>query len=473
MRTFASAALAFAKRYAQSFKQVWAIRAQLDPPARTADELAFLPAQLELIETPVSPKPKWAMRLVVFIFLTGLLWALIGKLDIVAVAPGKTIVGTRSKIIQSLESAVVKAIHVRDGQRVKAGDLLIELDSIGTEADARKASEINANAGFSEARYEALLEAIDQNRNPKPLKLDNASPEQIETENRLVQSQYRGFVAQSESLSQQIAQRQAELATTNELIQHLHSAVKLASERKTDLDRLLKQNYVARHEVLAAEQTLLEAERDLTTQQSRIKELDAAIATQNEERKTLIANFRREVLDGLKQARELGTQSEHDESKFARRDALMRLSAPVSGTVQQLKVNTVGGVVASAEPLLVIVPEEEPLEVEAMVLNKDIGFVRDGQEAVVKIDSFPYTRYGSIDGTVTTLSHDAIQDDQLGLVFQARVQLSRSQIDVEGVPVHLTPGMNVSVEIKTGQRRVIDYLLSPLQQHTGEAMRER
>jgi len=149
------------------------------------------------------------------------------------------------------------------------------------------------------------------------------------------------------------------------------------------------------------------------------------------------------------------------------------MPAPVAGSVQQLVVHTVGGVVTPAQPLLAIVPSGERLEVEATVLNKDIGFVKAGQAVTMKVESFPYTRYGYLTGTVMSVSHDAAQDEKMGLVFPARVQLDKATLMIDGVKVNLTPGMALSVEIKTGKRRVIDYLLSPLQQHTTEALRER
>lgn len=131
----------FTVRYGQAFGAAWSMRAALDPPLRTADELSFLPAHLELIETPVSPTSRWTMRVIIAFFCVALLWATFGKLDIVAVAPGKTVVGSRTKIIQPLETAVVRRILVRDGQSVKAGDLLIELDATAAAAELDQASE--------------------------------------------------------------------------------------------------------------------------------------------------------------------------------------------------------------------------------------------------------------------------------------------------------------------------------------------
>jgi hemolysin D len=159
--------------------------------------------------------------------------------------------------------------------------------------------------------------------------------------------------------------------------------------------------------------------------------------------------------------------------KADQRGQLMRMTAPVAGTIQQLAVNTVGGVVTPAQPLMVIVPTDNVLEVEAMLPNKDIGFVNPGQEAEVKVETFPFTKYGTLHGIITQVSSDAIQDEKLGLIYATRVKLAKDTLQVEYKLVRLTPGMAVTVEVKTGTRRVIEYFLSPLMQATSESLRER
>lgn len=472
MKIYWQALKDFFLRYATVWKAAWSMRLALDPPTRSADELAFLPAHLELTDTPVSPVPKVAARIIIGLFGVALLWAVIGKLDIVAVATGKTVPGDRTKVIQPLEAAVVKAIHVSDGQHVKAGQLLIELDSTSTAADARKATDALSSAQGSKARYQAELAALDSHHPPKAFTF-SGTPAEIATENGLAQSEYRTYVSKHESFSSQLAQRQAELATTRGLITHLAESAAIAQARSKDLQALLARKYVSQHDYLTQEQGRIEAERDLESQRSHVFELQAAIAAQRDELASQEADFRRQITDGLRQSSDQAAQYGEDADKSIRRNQLMRLTAPVAGTVQQLAIHTVGGVVTPAQPLLVIVPEGESLEVEAMVENKDIGFVRQGQDAVIKVESFPYTRYGYLTGKVVSVSHDAIQDEKRGLLFQAKVRLDAQRLNIEGTWVNLSAGMVVSAEIKTGKRRVVTYLLSPLQQHTGEALRER
>jgi hemolysin D len=473
MKLYYEAFREFLKRYTGIFKSVWAIREQLDPPARSTDELAFLPAQLELIETPVSPVPKYTVRIIMLMFVVALLWACLGKLDIVAVAGGKTVPGGRTKIIQPLEAAVVKAIYVKDGQHVEANQLLIELDATGTAADSQKASDALISAGGSKARYQSLLVAIDSGQAPKPFTIEDADNSVVATENSLARSEYNTFVAKRAAQNSALAQREAELATTRTLIVSLAESASIAKTRVSEVEKLLEKKFISQQDYLQVKQASISADQNLAGQRGRIAELQAAIATQRQERDALVADFRRQLNDGLRQSSEQVAQFGSDASKAQRRDDLMQLRAPVSGTVQQLAIHTVGGVVTPAQPLLAVVPEGEALEVEAMVLNKDIGFVREGQQATIKVESFPYTRYGYLEGVVESVSHDAMQDENLGLVYQARVRLKKSTLMIDGVKVNLSSGMALSVEIKTGKRRVITYLLSPLQQHTEEALRER
>ena len=463
----------FVGRYLEVFKAAWSIRSTLDPPPRSAEELAFLPAHLELTDTPVSPSSRWLMRVIMACFAVALAWACIGQLDIVAVAPGKTVVGSRTKVIQPLEAAVVKRILVQDGQTVKAGDLLIELDATAADADYRKADEALIAARLAELRLGALADAYQHGKAPRLAANPGLPDERYASEQTLAASQFEAYQAKRGNLQAGLSQRKAELATTESMIAPLQESAHIARVREDDYARLLVGHYVGRHDYLLRQQERIAAEREATTQRRRRAELQAAIGAATEELRLLDADTLQQTLDALRQAREQAEQYAPEVAKTGQRDKLMQLRAPVDGTVQQLAVHTVGGVVTPAQTLLAVVPSADSLEVEATVLNKDIGFVRPGQRATVKVESFPYTRYGYLEGVVQSVSHDAAQDEHLGLVFPARVRLQQVALVIDGVKVRLTPGMNLSVEIKTGKRRVIDYLLSPLQQHTKEAMRER
>lgn len=460
-------------RYRQVFRAAWAERRALEPMRRTREELAFLPAHLELADTPLSPAPRVSLWLIMALFCAALFWAWFGKLDVVAVAPGKTVTGSRTKVIQTAETAVVRRILVRDGQAVRKGDLLIELDATATSADSKRAEEALTNARLGALRAKALVKALDAGVPPEMTNDANLPQSRFEATRQLALSQFAAFDAKKHSLEAMVAQKQAELRTVESAIVPLQQYLEISRTRVADYEKLNEKGYVPKQEYLQRKQERINAERDLEGQRSRKTELQSAIAGAREELAVTATDTRRQLLDEARQAREQIQQYEPEFAKARQRDALMQLRAPVAGTVQQLAVHTVGGVVTPAQPLLSVVPESEPLEVEATVLNRDIGFVRPGQRATLKIESFPYTRYGYIDGTVESVSHDAIQDEKLGLVYQARVKMARTALRIDGVTVNLTSGMSLTAEINTGKRRVIDYILDPLRQGVDESMRER
>jgi hemolysin D len=463
----------FLVRYAAVFRSAWAVRQQLEPVQRSDDERAFLPAHLELTEAPTSPAARWFMRLIIAFFCVALLWACIGKLDIVAVAPGKIVVGSRTKILQTAETAVVKRILVRDGQRVKRGQLLIELDATATAADFSQADDALITAKLTELRQSALKDALAHGRPPRLQSAGGIPQARIAAEQALATSTFSAFNAKRQNLEATIAQRRAELQTLQSMIGPLEDTARIAKSRADDYARLVEGKYVGRHEYLLREQERIAAERDLTAQRGRLSEARSAVQGAEEQLHVLVADMRQQTLESLRQASEQVAQLTPQVAKTQQRNTLMQLRAPVDGSVQQLAVHTVGGVVTPAQPLLAVVPSEESMEVEATVLNKDIGFVHARQPVTVKVESFPYTRYGYLEGSVESISHDAAQNEKMGLIFPARIRLKHTHLNIDGVRVAMTPGMSLSVEIKTGKRRVIDYLISPLRTNVGEAFREK
>lgn len=467
------ATLDLLRRYAQVFHHAWGVRKQLDGLARRGDEAAFLPAALALQEIPVHPAPRIAMGLIVLFACLALVWAVFGRIDIVASAHGKLILDERSKILQPMETASVRAIHVRDGQRVRAGELLIELDATQAQADsARIATELES-AQLEAARERAMLSAVDGGRRPRIESVAGVAPARLGDAQRMLEGQYGALRAKQNQLDAEIARREAELRATRELVTKLSKTVPIARQRAQDYQDLLEKNFVSRHGFLEKEQDRIEQEGELATQQAKQEEIRAALIEGKRQQAALLAEARRATLDALDQAEQKVAALSQELLKARRRDAYMRLVAPVAGTVQQLAVHTLGGVVTPAQPVLVIVPGDDALEVEAFVENKDVGFVHAGQAAAVKVEAFPFTKYGIVPGRLVQISSDAIQDEKRGLVYAARVRLERSTLMVDGRKVRLSPGMAVTAEIKTGKRRVIEYFLSPLLQVGDESLRER
>ena len=290
---------------------------------------------------------------------------------------------------------------------------------------------------------------------------------------RLLRRKGRSRLQRTERLRNRLARAQAEAGAIEAEIARLERILPAIRERAAGRLRLVEEGHYARLKFLELEQELLEQEGQLGVQRRRLAEAGAAVAVVLSQRRQAEAEFRRGVLADLTEARRRASSLEQELIKARERSRLQTLTAPVAGVVQQLAVHTVGGVVTPAQQLMVIVPEDSALEIEAMVLNKDAGFVHEGQEAEVKVESFPFTRYGTVAGTVRVVSRDAVADDSQGLVYPARVAMARTTIRSGEADVALGPGMAVTVEIRTGERRLIEYLLAPLQRYRDESLRER
>lgn len=460
------------KRYATVLKAAWHERKSWEGKRYRSEEAEFLPAALSLQQQAVSPAPRVAMWLLITFSVLALFWSVFGRVDIVATAQGKIIPSAGTQVVQPIGTAMVKAIHVREGQVVRAGDLLIELDGTISRAEQQRIVNELQTWNLQAARSEAMLAAIESGR-PPALNGANAEPRALNDAQRLAQAEFLALQAKLAGLAAEASRRQAEYQSTLALVRKLERTAPIARQRAESLKELAGDQYVARNTYLERERERIEQESDLQMQRSRLKEIEATIAEARQQQESVLADSRHANLNRLNEGHQRAALLEQDLIKAHQSERLTRLTAPVAGTVQQLAVRTVGGVVTEAQLLMLIVPEEYALEIEAFLENKDVGFVTSGQEAEVKIETFPYTKYGIVPGTVTSVSEDAINDEKRGLVYSMRVSLARATIAVNGSDIRLAPGMAVTAEIKTGRRRVIEYFLDPLMQYGQESIRER
>lgn len=236
---------------------------------------------------------------------------------------------------------------------------------------------------------------------------------------------------------------------------------------------LADQGFVAGHAGQDRMRERVELERDLATQRARLAEAQAALRESENGRAAYLAEVKRSLHDREAQADLKRQQATQEQAKANQREKLTTLSAPVAGVVQQLVAHTAGGVVTEAQALMVIVPADAGVTAEVTLENKDVGFVNAGQDVTIKLETFPYTRYGTVKGTVDRVTADAVNDEKRGALFPATVTLRENVIDVDGKTIRLSPGMNLTAEIKTGHRRVIEYLLSPIQRAGNESLKER
>jgi len=476
-------------------KSLNAVVALPDSPGRRRrdHELAFLPAALEIIETPPSPIGRAIGLTIIAVFVLALGWACLGTVDIVATAQGKIIPSGRTKVIQPFEIGVVRAIHVHDGDTVKAGQVLIELDPTINAAEREHSQSDLTAAQLDVARLRAALAD-----GPDPLAdfhpPEGASPSLIATVRQHLTALTAEHRAKIAALDRQMAQKEAERATSAAIIAKIEAVIPLLQQQVDVRKTLMEHETGSKLIYLQTLQQLVEQQRELAVQKSKFNEAQAAVAAIGETRTQTEAEYRRTLFDELGKVEPRAAGLAQDLIKAEERTKLQVLTAPVDGIVQQLAVHTVGGVVTPAQSLLVLVPQDSHLEIEAMVPNRDVGFVEPGQEAEIKIATFNFTRYGLLHGKVLSISPDAVgkdepQDqtkdksqgsqsakvpsDEQGPVYAARISLDRTQMQIEGKPVNLTPGMAVTAEIKTGDRRIISYLLSPLRKYQANSLRER
>ena len=461
-------------RYRAIFAVAWAKRHELAGPARHADETAFLPAALSLQDTPAHPAPRRVAIVVCTLFVVAVVWATFGKIDIVAVAPGRIVVSERTKTLQPLEAGVVRRVLVKDGDAVTAGQVLVELDATNAKADGANVNEQLSTASSEDRRTGALASAL---RSGTPPVLPRAATETEKAlllrDNAQLQAEWADMNAKLAKLGAEQSRRQAELVTAQELIRRLEATLPIARQREADFKSLSEQGFMSNHAGQDRTRERIEMEGELATQRSRLTEARAAVLESNQSRISYVAEAQRNLSERQALAASKREQLTQELSKTDQRSRLTKLLAPVAGTVQQVAIHTEGGVVTPAQVLMVIVPKDAQVTAEVVVDNKDIGFVRVGQAVTVKLETFPFTRYGTIPASVRSVVADAVNDEKKGAIFPAVLSLERPTIDVDGKRINLSPGMNVTAEIKTGKRRVIEYLLSPIQRSVSESMGER
>jgi len=468
-----------------------ALRRLLSLDAGHAHERAFLPAALEVVETPPNPLGRTIALVLGVAALVGLGWAVVGKVDIVAVASGKMISHLRTQVVQPFETASVTAVLVSPGQRVRAGDALLELDKTAALAERERAGNDLIAAQLDALRLAAFLDSaatapFDTVTGAAPLDRDRAQA-QLTAQAAMRASQLAGL---AQDRAQHIADREALRQTASKVEQTLPMVAERASIRAKAME-------LGNSSVLAgleSQQLLVETRAELEIDRAKMAALDAAIAGLDQKAVATEAEIRTTAMGDLSKARERVRAAEESLAKATRRADLQTLRAPISGTVQQMHITTVGAVVTPAQQLLSVVPDDDRVEVEAVLENRDIGFVSVGQRVELKVDAFPFTRYGLLGGTVVSLDRDAeatpvnqasaqgaerVADEtdhiegSERLRYTVHIAVDPGSFNVDGRAASLLPGMSVKAEILTGKRRIIDFLLAPLREHMHDAMRER
>ena len=451
-------------------------------------EIEFLPAALEIIETPASPVGRAIAGTIIAFAAIAVAWSCFGEVDIIATAQGRIIPTGKSKVIQPFDTGVVRRIAVADGASVRKGDVLVELDPTTDTSDETRLAFALAQDQLDLARLHALLDGATF---APPA---DASPRLALTASHQMTEQATEHRAKLDNLDKQIAQKRAESREIKAGIDKIAADLPLLTEQRDIRSALLQNQYGSRLAYLQIQQQLVESQHELEGQKQKAEETAQALAGLDRQKVAETAEYRKGLLSDLAKAEISANEHAEDLEKAQMKQRLRTLCAPVDGTVQQLAVHTLGGVVTPAQQLMVVVPKGTGLEIEATLPNKDVGFVHKGQPVVIKVEAFTFTRYGLLHGVVKSLSqdvvapqdqaqHDGRKDTDAANDEQARqagqptyvalISLYATSVPTEDGLSPTEPGMAVTTEIKTGKRTVISYLMSPLLRFRQEGLRER
>ncbi|KCZ97334.1 HlyD family type I secretion membrane fusion protein [Hyphomonas polymorpha PS728] len=448
--------------------------------ARTQDNTEFLPAVLEVLETPPNPVGRWVLWALLSFLAIALGWMCLGHIDVVASAQGRIVPEGSIKTVQAPDHGVVLSIRVRDGQSVEEGETVIELDSTVSSAEVDRARTALLIAEIDKARSQALLRlsaapSVTPHSKSGPVfdPPDGMTSSQIEAQESAIFARFSEYEAERAALIEERSQSQSERVKVAADVSRLEQQLPLVEQQLESFKKLEQRGLAPRLRVAEVEERAIGIRQDLAIRLEELGRTKSAEKAATDRISFIEMGFRREALDAFNEAHAVSLQRKEELTIATDRNQRTTIRAPTSGIIQQLQVHTIGAVVRPADPLLVVVPHGAMLQVDALVLNRDVGFVREGQPVRVKLEAFPFTRYGVIDGRVAFISRDAIQDEYLGLVFPARIELAATEILVGDQMSNLSSGMAVTAEIRTGRRRIIEFLLSPLARRASEAGRER
>ncbi len=467
-------------------------------PRHQVTDWEFLEPAREIVEAPLSPVRVALAIVICAIFTVCVAATVFGRVDIYAVAPGRIQPAGRTKVIEPMEDGKVIAIHVENGSHVSAGQVLAELDPTLNEADRLAAGAEQADLAGEIARRKAVVAAA-AGRGPAVIDFPaSVSPDIRDREQGVLTADLARLRTNLALLEAKRDENAEHIQALNMMLTANRQLAGTLSERVAMRRGLQQEGWDSRANVMDASEDLQKQQAEIVSEQGELLQAQAEFTTARREIGDTVAQFIQENVTALEAAENKFDSNSQALVKAQARLDHMRLVSPISGTVQQLEVTTIGQVVSTGRQLMTVVPDSAALEIEAQVKNDDIGFVRAGQRAVVKIQSFPFTRYGTLSGVVVRVSRDAVtspdkipggdtedKPDQptalattstpptQDLVYPVRVLLDQSAVVVGGKQVKLVPGMSVSVEIRTGRRRVISYIMSPLIKTVAESGHER
>lgn len=449
--------------------------------AISPEAIEFAPGLLSIEECPPGVLPRGVMYAVTALFFILLIWAIFGKLDIIASAEGRLVPQTYVKIVQPADAGIVQQILVREGDTVKAGQVLLRLDAQLAEADGQTITTALALKSLQLRRIDAELNGI-------PLARKKSDPDDLF---RRVDAQYRdhrqAYIDALAQAQEALNKTRQEYASGKEVLTKLNQVTPILQQQANAYADMGKDGYVSQLMVRDKKREFLEKSQDLRAQQSTLASLAAAEAEARKHVAQITSNYRSNLQNERIDAEGEYRKLQQDWVKIEHKTALLELKAPQAGIVKDIATHTIGTVVSPGTVLLSLVPENEPLLAEIMVKNDDVGFVFPQQIVKVKLVAYPFQKYGMLEGKVIHIGPDA-SDAQMpqaagkepspnsatpGLAYKALVALKSQVLTTQGGQLKLMPGMQVIAEINQGRRTVMEYLLSPIQKTLHDSGRER
>lgn len=441
--------------------------------------LDFTPQLLHIQQSHPSPMPRIVLGLILGLMCLMLVWAICGRLDVVAVAEGKLIPATYLKIVQPSEGGIVKDIRVTEGELVKAGQVLVEMDSHAAEADSTTITDALNYHDLTLRRIEAELNGTAFHRKPG---------DDLTLFDKVNAAYLANIRAYQDDLSAEFASKrkaQSDLAASQEIQRKLEQTLPSYKAQEASYEELGKEGFAGQLMVDEKKRFRIETEQDLEAQKHNAQAIRATIA-QADQRLAQIRSDYRQKLEAEKVATFTEEQKlKQDWAKQSHKNGLLQLKAPQAGIIKDLATHTPGTVVSPGTVLMTLVPVHETLNAEVWIKNEDAGFVHEGQEVKLKLTAYPFQKYGMIDGVVQQVGADATEQTQqrnnpteepktqLPASYKTLIKLDQQQLAVDGKSLELTPGMQVSAEIKLADQTVMEYLLSPVRKAFHEAARER
>lgn len=435
-----------------------------------SEDKEFLPPAVEILETPPSPMGRMLVWAVLILFVLILLWSFIGEIDEVVVARGKVIPIGYTKVLQAEDKGIVKRILVQEGQKVKEGELLMELDRTMSESDLNALKKEIAYYDINIRRILAELE----NKPFVPGAGSEVDSKDFVQQMSLYNSRQSEKKARLEFYDAQISQKEDSVRVAESSLEKYRQLLAIAREREESLKTILDAGAVSKYTYLEHKGKRIELEQNVSMNISELSAAKAEASAARQQKAQYLAEWNRQLQEELINCRKQYNTLTESQRKAELKNKLIEIKSPVDGAVHRLDIHTVGAVVTAAQALMEVVPKGTPVEVEAWMENKDVGFVYPDMPVEIKIDTFNFQKFGTLKGKVREISPDAIEDKERGPLYRVMVSLEKEKLHTtDNRELQVYPGMAVSAEIKTRKKRIIDFFLEPFQTYKNEALRER